>query len=58
VVFPDEVETVRRDLEDGCRQLQGYHYEIVLREPQTLSGHPDRLHQWTRAVIEMAAKYA
>ena len=58
VVFPDDVETIRRDLEEGCRQLQGFHYQIVLRELQTLSGHPKRLHEWTRAAIEMAAKYA
>ena len=58
VVFPDDAETIRRDLEQGCRQLQGYHYHIVLRELQTLSRHPDRLHEWTRAAIEMAAKYA
>jgi hypothetical protein len=57
VVFPDDVETIRRDLEQGCRQLQGFHYQIVLRELQTLSGHPDRLHVWTRTTIEMAAKY-
>jgi hypothetical protein len=38
--------------------LQGFHYQIVLRELQTLSGHPDRLHEWTRAAIEMAAEYA
>jgi len=58
VVFPDEVETIRNDLEQGCRQLQGFHYQIVLRELQTLSGHSKRLHEWTRAAIEMAAKYA
>ena len=58
VVFPDDVETIRRDLEGGCRRLQGFHYQIVLRELQTLSGHPDRLHAWTRAAIEMAARYA
>jgi hypothetical protein len=40
VVFPDNVETIRRDLEQGCKQLQGYYYQIVLRELQTLSGHP------------------
>jgi hypothetical protein len=57
VVFPDDVEAIRRDLEVGCKQLQGYHYQIVLRELQTLSGHPDRLHEWTRAAIEMAGKY-
>lgn len=48
----------RRDLEQGCRQLRGYHYQIVLRKLQALSGHPRRLHVWTRAAIEMAAKYA
>ena len=37
--------TVCRDLEQGCRQLQGLHYQIVLRELLTLSSHPDRLHE-------------
>jgi hypothetical protein len=58
VVFPHDAETIRGDLEAGCRQLQGYRYQIVLRELQTLCGHPDRLQEWTRAAIEMAAKYA
>jgi hypothetical protein len=58
VVFPDDVETIGRDLEQGCRQLQGFHYQMVLRALQTLSGHPDRLHVWTRAAIEIAARYA
>jgi len=26
VVFPDDVATIRRDLEAGCRQLQGFYY--------------------------------
>jgi hypothetical protein len=52
VVFPDDEPgrlapaTIRRDLEQGCMQLQGFHYQIVLRELQTLSGHPDRLHEY------------
>lgn len=58
VVFPDDVETIRRDLEEGTKKLQGSYYQIILRELQTLSGHPDRLHVWTRAAIEMAEKYA
>jgi hypothetical protein len=57
VVFPDDMETIRRDLEEDCKQLQGFHYQIVLRELQTLSGHSNRLHEWTRAAIEMAEKY-
>jgi len=28
------------------------------RELQTLSGHPERLHEWIRAAIEVAARYA
>jgi hypothetical protein len=66
VVFPDDepgrpaAATIRRDLEQGCKQLQGYHYQVVALQAavQTLSGHPDRLHEWTRVAIEMAPKYA
>lgn len=58
VVFPDDTETIRRDLEEGAKDLQGCRYQIILRELQTLSGHPDRLHVWARAAIEMAGKYA
>ncbi|MFN2230889.1 MAG: hypothetical protein ACK2VA_14035 [Anaerolineae bacterium] len=58
VVFAEDPATLRRDLERGARQLQGYHYQIVLRELQTLAGHPRRLHEWTRAAIEAAARYA
>ena len=58
VVFPDDVETIRRDLGEGCKQLQDYHYQIALRDLRTLGGHPDRLHEWTRTAIEMAARYA
>jgi hypothetical protein len=46
------------DLEDGCRRRQGCRYQIVLRELQTLSGHPDRLHVWTRLPKEAAARFA
>lgn len=58
VVFPDDVAVIRRDLEHGAQQLQGCHYQIVLRELQTLAGHPRRLHNWTRIAKEMTAKYA
>jgi hypothetical protein len=52
VVFPDDVETIRRDLEEGCKQLQGFHYQIVLRELQTLSGHPDRRPRGARQRVD------
>ena len=58
VVFPDDVAVIQRDLENGTRQLQGFRYQIVLRELQTLAGHPRRLHDWTRIAKEMAHKYA
>ena len=58
VVFPDDVQTIKRDLENGAKSLQGSYYQIVLRELQTLSGHPDRLHVWTQRAKEAAAKYA
>ena len=58
VVFPDDTETIRRDLEEGVRRLQGRSYQIVLRELQTLRGHMDRLHVWTAHAKELAAKYA
>ena len=62
--------TIRRDLEQGCKQLQGYHYPIVALQAavQTLSGHrigarARRGSEWTtraqaRTAIEMAAKYS
>jgi hypothetical protein len=37
---PNDVETIRRDLGRAGRGWQ-----IVLRELQTLSGHPNRLHE-------------
>ena len=58
VVFPDDTDTIKRDLLDGAKQLQGCHYQIVLRELQTLAGHPTRLHDWTRFAKEAAEQYA
>ena len=58
VVFADDVDVIRRDLEEGLRRLQGCTIQIVLRELQTLAGHPDRLHVWTQLAKEAAAKYA
>ncbi len=57
VVFPDDPRTLRYDLEEGARRLKGRRYQIVLRELQTLCGHPDRLHVWTKIAKEVAAKY-
>lgn len=58
VVFPDDTQRIKRDLMDGARRLQGCRYQIVLRELETLGGHPDRLHEWTRYAKEAAETYA
>ena len=58
VVFPDDDATIQRDLEEGMRCLQGCRVQIVLRELQTLAGHPDRLHAWTRHAKAAAARFA
>lgn len=58
VVFPDDVNVLARQLDEGLRKLRGHHAQIVLRELQTLAGHPDRLHVWTRLAIEAAERYA
>jgi hypothetical protein len=58
VVFPDDAAAIRRGLEEGIRRLRGRCYQVVLRELQTLAGHADRLHVWTRTAKELAAKYA
>ena len=57
VVFPDDEADLKRALDDGARRLRGIYYQIVLRELQTLAGHPDRLHVWTRLAIEAAMKF-
>jgi len=58
VTLPDDDERIRRDLDEGARRLQGLHYQIVLRELQTLAGHADRLHVWSRYAREAAARYS
>ncbi len=58
VVLPDDVAPVRHNLLEGARRLRGYFYQVVLRELQTLAGHPDRLHVWTALAKEAAARYA
>jgi hypothetical protein len=58
VVFPDDPDKIKSDLMAGTSRLQGHYYQIVLRELQTLAGHPDRLHEWTRHAKEAAEKYS
>ncbi len=57
VVMPHGLDEIRRDLDAGTRRLRGRSYQVVLRELQTLAGHPNRLREWTRLAIEASEKY-
>jgi hypothetical protein len=56
VVYPADLEPVRRHLEEGMRRLRGCHYQVVLRELETLRGHPNRLREWAQTAIAAAEK--
>jgi hypothetical protein len=58
VTLSDDLEPIRRHLDGGLCKLQGYPYQVVLRELETLHGHPERLRDWARVAIELAEKYA
>ncbi len=58
VVFPDDLEPIRQHLETGMEKLRGFPYQVVLRELETLHGHPERLREWTRLAVEVAEKWA
>jgi len=58
VVFPDTLDSLKKQLAMGTQKLKGRPYQIVLRELQTLAGHPRRLHEWCRLAIEAAERDA
>ena len=60
VVFTEDsdIDRIDRHLNNGMRRLKGCYYQVVLRELQTLAGHMDRLHVWTRMGIEAAERWA
>jgi hypothetical protein len=58
VVFAHDTAPIRAHLDQGLRKLQGHHYQVVLRELQTLAGHPTRLQEWAQIGIELAEQYA
>jgi len=51
VVFASDTSAIRRHLDDGARRLRGCRYQIVMRSVMTLSGHPERLHEWARLAV-------
>lgn len=58
VVFADDLGPIRQHLETGMQKLQGLHYQVVLRELETLQGHPNRLQEWAALAKELGEKYA
>lgn len=58
VTLPDDLTEHRQHLEMGLERLQGYHYQVVLRELETLRGRPERLRDWAEMAIAMAERYA
>lgn len=57
-VFAHDMEPIRAHLVQGLKRLRGHHYQIVLRELETLNGRPERLREWARVAIEVAERYA
>jgi hypothetical protein len=58
VTLSETMEPIRRYLDEGLRKLQGFPYQVVLRELETLHGRPTRLRDWARTAIELAEKWA
>lgn len=58
VTLPDSLDRVEQHLDDGLSKLQGCYYQVVLRELQTLGGHPRRLHEWAKLAIAKAEQWA
>jgi hypothetical protein len=58
VTLPDGLDKVEQHLDDGLSKLQGHYYQVVLRELQTLGGHPRRLHEYAKLAIAKAEKWA
>lgn len=48
VVCPDDLNDFKPKLFAQAEELSGCVYQVVLRELQTLMGHPRRLEEWTR----------
>ena len=58
VVFADDLAPIRKHLETGMEKLQGLHYQVVMRELETLQGHTNRLQEWSALAIEIASRFA
>ena len=57
VVYAHDLAGIRRHLHEGLKLSRGCLRQVVLRELQTLAGHPRRLHDWASLAKEAAARY-
>jgi hypothetical protein len=55
VVFND-LDSIRKHLEEGMKIVKDCYVQIVLRELQTLDGKPNRLKEWASIAKEITAK--
>jgi hypothetical protein len=58
VVFAEDAQQIRRQVDEGLRVAAGSRVQIVLRELQTLNGRLGRLKEWATVAKEVAAKYS
>ena len=58
VMIPDDTSRIREHLREGMSKLRDHPYQVVLREVQSLHGHPGRIREWTRLAIEAAEEFA
>ena len=58
VMLADDLDDERRKMETGAEKLRGLSYQIILREVETLAGHPNRLKEWTEMAIDVAERFA
>ena len=57
VVFPDDLEPIKKHLETGMKKLQGHPYQVICRELETLAGHPGRLKEWAKLAVRVAEEW-
>ena len=58
VTLHPDLSAYERYLDEHMPKLRGHFYQVVLREIQTLDGHPDRLREWAQLTIRKAEENA
>jgi hypothetical protein len=58
VTLADDTDGIARHLDEGMRKLRGQCYQVVLREVETLAGHPERIREWARLAIGAAERHS